>query len=148
MALAPYTPRFWPYRMLYWMSTVPVTNKVYVKLTNYQSGLASFTMEKSKSTSLSGITSYLQLIYFTKKSENMARGKASSSEAKYTKISPTVKPMASSPCVPCFLTYHALDWLVTVPVTNKVCIKLINYQIGSASFNFLIKIWNNRYFRA
>ena len=34
MALAPYTPRFWPYRMLYWMGTVPVTNKVYVKLTN------------------------------------------------------------------------------------------------------------------
>ena len=43
--------------------------------------------------------------------------------------------MASAPCVLRFRTYHMLDWLGTVIVKNKVYGKLLNYQIGLASFN-------------
>ena len=44
MALAPWTPFLLPYHILDWLGIVPVTNKVSQKLTNYQSGLDSFTM--------------------------------------------------------------------------------------------------------
>ena len=39
-----------------------------------------------------------------------------------------------------------LNWLVTVPVTNKVDRKLKNYQIGSASFDMENQLQINRSF--
>ena len=43
--LATFTPHLYPYYTLYWLITVPVTYKGYVKLTDFQSSLAYFTIE-------------------------------------------------------------------------------------------------------
>ena len=42
MASSPFALRFRTYHMLVLLGAVPVTNKVYRKLANYQSGLSSF----------------------------------------------------------------------------------------------------------
>ena len=68
MTLAPFTPRLRPYYRLDWLGTLPVTNKVYGKLKITKAVRPpSLWQTNFKSTGISVINYYLQLIYSTKK---------------------------------------------------------------------------------
>ena len=64
------------------------------------------------------------------------------------KLSSTVISTALLPCTPRFGTYRMFDWLITVPVMNKVDGNMTNYQSGLSSFAVANKSQNGWSFSA
>ena len=62
--------------------------------------------------------------------------------------SPTVRSTASAPWTPCFRPYFTLNWLYTVPVTNKVDRKMTIYCSALSSFTMVNQLPNAWYFSA
>ena len=126
-ASAPIVLRFWPYRTLIWLVTVPMTRKVDRKLIN----LLLFPMFRCTNSVIATILDW---------------GKLPNRLSKYTEIYPTVISTDSAPCMPRFHTCCMLDWLVTVAGNNRVNRKPRNYQSVLDFFAMVKRSQNDRSF--